>query len=165
MADNFEKSLKIIFLHKGFFSDRPQDPGGKTRYGITLKTFRHLYPAGDFPKRDRAWAGEIYRNHYWVPCRCQDLPAGIDLAVFYCAVNQGQPTARKVLQKASGVKADGVIGPKTLAAVRADPDAVLAEFMARRAVRYGNLLNFVTFGLGWMRRLLDVYKEALTMRS
>ena len=164
MADNFKKALKIVFRHEGFFSDHPRDPGGKTQFGITLKTFRNLYPAGDFSKLDREWAARIYRDHYWVPCRCHDLPAGIDLAVFDCAVNQGQPTARRILQKAAGVKADGIIGPKTLAAVRADPDAVLTDFMARRAVRYGNLWNFITFGLGWMRRLLDVHKEAMALR-
>ena len=165
MADNFEKSLKIIFRHEGFFSNHPQDPGGKTRYGITYRTFRNLYPAGTFEKVDRKLAAEIYRDHYWVPCRCEDLPAGIDLAVFDSAVNQGQPTAKRILQKAAGVKVDGIIGPKTLAAIRADTDAVLTEFMARRAVRYGNLWNFLTFGLGWMRRLLDVHREAMALRD
>ncbi len=165
MADNFERSLKIVFRHEGFFSNHPQDPGGKTRYGITYRTFRDIYPAGTFSKVDRAWAAKIYHDFYWVPCRCRDLPAGIDLAVFDCAVNQGQPTARKILQKAAKVRVDGKIGPRTLAAVRANPDAVLTDFMARRGVRYGNLWNFVTFGLGWMRRLLDVHREALALRG
>ena len=165
MADNFEKSLKIVFRHEGFFSDHPQDPGGKTRYGITEKTFRKLYPAGTFSKMYEELAAEIYRDHYWVPCRCEDLPAGIDLAVFDCAVNQGQPTARRILQRAAGVKVDGIIGFITLKAVKANPDSVLTDFMARRGVRYGNLWHFITFGLGWMRRLLDVHREAIALRD
>ncbi len=165
MADNFEKSLKIIFRHEGFFSDHPKDPGGKTRYGITEKTFRNLYPASDFSKVDHTWAAKIYRKHYWVPCRCEDLPSGIDLVMFDCAVNQGQPTAKRILQKAAKVKVDGIIGSRTLAAVRVNPDKVLTEFVARRAVRYGNLLNFITFGLGWMRRVLDVHREAIALRD
>ena len=165
MADNFEKSLKIVFRHEGFFSDHPQDPGGKTRYGITEKTFRKLYPAGTFSKMYEELAAEIYRDHYWVPCRCEDLPAGIDLAVFDCAVNQGEPTARKLLQKAAKVRVDGFIGPNTLAAVRMNSGEVLTEFMARGGVRYGNLWNFLTFGLGWMRRLLDVHREAIKLSN
>lgn len=165
ILDNFPAALEAVFRHEGFFSDHPQDPGGKTRYGITLKTFRNLYPGGDFTKLDKELAARIYREQYWVPCRCRDLPAGIDLAVFDCAVNQGQPTARKLLQKAAGVKPDGIIGFVTLKAVKARPGEVLTDFMARRGVRYGNLWNFVTFGLGWMRRLLDVHREAVVLRG
>jgi len=163
--DNFQTALEAVFRHEGFFSDHPLDPGGKTRYGITYRTFRNLYPAGDFSKLDRPGAAQIYRDHYWVPCRCEELPAGIDLAVFDCAVNQGAPTARKILQKAAGVKADGIIGFVTLKAVKTRPREVLTDFMARRGVRYGNLWHFVTFGLGWMRRLLDVHREALDLQN
>ena len=42
------------------------------------------------------------------------LPAGIDLAIYDCAVNQGLGRARRLLQQAAGVTVDGKIGPVTM---------------------------------------------------
>ena len=164
MNEEFDHALDVVLRHEGGYSDHPKDPGGKTRFGITLKTFRRLFPSGNFSKLDKKLAGEIYRNDYWDRCRCDDLPPGIDLAVFDCAVNQGPPVARKLLQKAAKVKVDGFIGPITVRTINSKPGVVLTDFMARRATRYGLLSIFKFFGLGWMRRIFDVHQESIEMR-
>jgi len=90
------------------------------------------------------------------------LPTGVDLMVFDAAVNQGPKWAAKFLQRALGVKDDGIIGPQTLAAAKnkSDQRGLIVEIGARRGRFYGGLSIFKTFGLGWMRRLMDITAEA-----
>lgn len=161
----FGDALAVVLREEGGFVDDPDDPGGATKWGISLRFLRRIDPGADAEtirnlSYDRM-AG-IYREHFWDACKCGGLPAGLSLAVFDCAVNQGPPSARKILQRAIKVKPDGYIGPVTLSAVlRADPRQVLKRFMARRAVRYAVTANFDDFGYGWMTRLMAVGAAAL----
>ena len=161
----FDDALKDVLVIEGGLVDNPEDPGGITKWGISLRFLQRINPDAtaeticDLPYGRMA---EIYREHFWEACKCDGLPAGLSLAVFDCAVNQGPPTARKILQRALKVKPDGHIGPVTLAAVlRADPHQVLKRFMARRAVRYAVTANFDDFGYGWISRLMTIGAAAL----
>lgn len=60
----------------------------------------------------------IYVKNYWGPCRCDELPADLALVVFQAALNIGQVTAVKLLQRVVSVKPDGEFGPLTMEAVR-----------------------------------------------
>ena len=62
-------------------------------------------------------AKRIYRAKYWDAQRCDELPAGVDYAVFDYGVNSGIGRSKKVLQRVVGVTADGVLGPATMRAV------------------------------------------------
>lgn len=169
MADNFEAALRHVLAYEGGYSDHPNDPGGATNYGITIGVLKEWLgrevTARDVKAITPEVAKAIYRAKYWNAVRCDELPSGIDFIVFDCAVNQGIGRASKFLQTAAGSVVDGVIGPKTLAAVRAKNQAdLLVEFCARRAVSYGNLQQlFRTFGLGWSRRLMHASSAAQTM--
>ena len=48
-------------------------------------------------------AKRIYRSKYWNATRCDDLPAGVDYAVFDYAVNSGVGRAGKVLRRLVGL--------------------------------------------------------------
>lgn len=107
-------------------------------------------------------AEEIYRDWYWDKIRGDDLPEPVAIAVFDAAVNQGPRRAIKFLQRALGIRADGIVGPVTIgAASKADPADVLREFMAFRALAYSATLHRAVFGRGWFRRLFDVHRRAL----
>lgn len=167
MQANFQRSLIHVLKYEGGYSDHPSDPGGATKYGITHAVLAQhrgtSVTKADVRALTHEEAGEIYRGRYWDKARCGALPAGLDLAVFDCAVNQGIGRAARLLQEALKVTADGAIGPATLAAVAAAPtDDLLAEFMARRMRAYASLTTlFRTFGLGWSRRLMATHAEAL----
>jgi lysozyme family protein len=169
LQGNFERALGHVLKYEGGYSDHPSDPGGATKYGITHAVLAQHRGASvtkaDVKALTQMEAAEIYRRRYWDTASCAALPAGLDLAVFDCGVNQGVGRATRLLQEALKVKADGVIGPKTLAAIAsAPPRDLLAEFMARRMRAYGLLGNlFRTFGLGWSRRLIATHAEALTL--
>jgi lysozyme family protein len=166
---NFPRALSHVLTYEGGYSDHSSDPGGATKYGITHAVLAQhrgtSVTKADMQALTREEAAEIYRRRYWETARCAALPGGLDLAVFDCAVNQGTGRAARLLQEALQVAADGVIGPKTLAAIATTPPQdLLAEFMARRMRAYASLTKlFPTFGLGWSRRLMATHAEAIAM--
>lgn len=169
MKENFTQALKHVLTFEGGYVDHPLDPGGATNFGITRRTLERFLGRRVSKAEVKALtledAREIYEQLYWAPLLCDAMPAGVDLAVFDCGVNQGIGRAKVLLQKAVGVPADGVIGPQTLAALAAaDPRDLLNEFMARRMRAYGRLSRlFSVFGLGWSRRLMATHKAALEL--
>jgi lysozyme family protein len=171
MRDNFEICLAHVLSHEGGYSDHPSDPGGATNLGITravLEAWRGVaVTEADVKALTRAEAAAIYRKRYWDAVRGDELPAGLDLAVFDCAVNQGVSRAAHILQATVGVLQDGKIGPITLAAVhRGSVHGGILEFQARRMVAYGLLASlFKVFGLGWARRLTSTVHAAISLHN
>lgn len=169
MKENFAAALKHVLKFEGGYSNHPLDPGGATNLGITQKTLARFrgraVTKADVRALTQSEAAAIYRRYYWDAVSCDLMPNGIDVAVFDCAVNQGQARAKKLLQQAAKVATDGVLGPKTLGAVKvAKPDALLVEFMALRMRHYGLLHRlFPTFGLGWSRRLMATVAAAFLL--
>jgi lysozyme family protein len=91
----------------------------------------------------------IYRTNYCERCRCQDLPSGVDWAVFDWAVNSGPGRAAKALQRAVGAFEDGAIGPQTLMAVQASqPEEIINRMAVHRDSYYRSLSTFDKFGRG-----------------
>ncbi|NGX42277.1 MAG: hypothetical protein K940chlam7_00555 [Chlamydiae bacterium] len=171
--NRFALSLKVVRRWEGGLVDHPSDPGGMTKWGISLRFLRAIkidingdgvIDGQDIRSLTEKQVEMIYHDHFWSKCYCDFLPAGVDLAVFDCGVNQGPNRAKRFLQKALKVKVDGRVGPITLAAVsKADSSDLLGEFMVRRAIHYSSLVNMTIFGLGWFRRIFDIYRHALAV--
>ena len=141
MQADFQTALRLLAKHEGGWSDRDRDadPGGKTMYGITQDTYNDWCdqkgkPRGEVRNIAYAEAAAIYRANYANPIRYEDLPPGIGYAVFDLAVNAGVSRAVRLLQEVLGVKADGIVGSQTLAAVRAAnlPELIKRYCAARR---------------------------------
>jgi lysozyme family protein len=146
-------SLTVSPAVEGGYTNNPSDPGGATKYGIS----QSAYPSLDIANLTLVQAQAIYLRDYWDACHCSSLPACIAGLVFDAAVNQGADWARRALQSAVGASTDGVIGPKTLAAVSAADVATLhATIGWLREARYRSLADFTTFGHGWIIRLCRV---------
>lgn len=167
MNERFEAAVAFVLEHEGGFVDDPEDAGGVTNLGISLRFLKGVMPfatADAIRDMARETAVQIYRDHFWDTCRCYALPAGLDLAVFDCAVNQGPLAARRLLQRALAVEDDGYIGPITLKAVLdADPGEILTDFLVRRAKRYAMTGKAEIYGRGWFRRLFDVHRVSLPL--
>lgn len=154
---NFDQAFDILLRHEGGFSDHAADPGGKTRFGITEAVAREVGYRGDMHELPLSLAKRIYKGSYWDAVRAEELPEAIRYAVFDAAVNSGPRQAIRWLQRAAGVKDDGIIGPKTLAAVRtADPERLLRLVLAQRLRFMTGLPNWTAFGRGWARRIADL---------
>jgi lysozyme family protein len=108
----------------------------------------------------------LYKNKYWDKIQGDFLPDGVDLAVFDAAVNSGPGRAAKWLQELVGAKADGFIGPQTLATVgQIDPRMLVVDYNAYRLTFLQKLPTFPTFGKGWSNRVAAVTTEALAMTA
>lgn len=173
MSDTrFAACLEQVLAHEGGYVDHPSDPGGATNMGITHKTlarWRHVSPWWALPKSavmalGKDEAARIYRARYWTPCRADQMPAGLDLALFDFAVNSGPDRAIRTLQAGLGVVADGVVGPLTLAAAeKASTSNAINDLCDRRLGFLGRLSGFSTFGRGWTRRVAAIRQAALAM--
>ena len=154
---NFDTAFALLLGHEGDFSDHPADPGGKTRFGVTEAVAREVGYKGDMRELPLDLAKRIYLERYWKPVRADDLPPGIRYAAFDAAVNSGPAQATRWLQRALGVTADGIIGPKTLAAAYAqDMNALRLRMLAQRLRFMTNLANWPAFSRGWARRIADL---------
>jgi len=154
---NFDTAFALLLGHEGDFSDHPADPGGKTRFGVTEAVAREVGYKGDMRELPLDLAKRIYLERYWKPMRADDLPPGIRYATFDAAVNSGPAQATQWLQRALGVEADGLIGPKTLTAVYAqDVNALRLRILAQRLRFMTGLTNWPTFSRGWARRIADL---------
>jgi lysozyme family protein len=110
-------------------------------------------------------ARQIYWKEYWMVLRCNDLPAGVEYAVFDYGVNSGIGRAGKVLRRVlhrddrSATVADDVI-----AAARAHaPDALIDALCAERLAFLKKLRTWPVFGKGWARRVNGVRVGALAL--
>lgn len=168
MNRNFQRALSLVLKHEGGFSNHAQDPGGATNKGITIATYRRYINRKGAPDDLRRITDEqvatVYRKHYWDKVKADDLPSGVDYAVFDFAVNSGPSRAAKYLQAVTGVKQDGIIGPETIAAATwSDPGATINALCDNRMKFLRGLKTWPTFGKGWTSRVTDVRRHALEM--
>lgn len=149
-TDRFVRFIERVLEHEGVDADDPRDPGGKTRWGISQRTYPHL----NIATLTREQAIALYRRDAWTPIRGDALPEAIAFQVLDSAVNHGVLRAVGWLQQALGVRVDGVVGPVTrAAAVGADPVALILAYNAARLDFYVRLRTFPAFGRGWTRRI------------
>lgn len=154
---NFDTAVAKVLGHEGDFSDHKDDKGGATRFGITEEVARRIGYKGDMRELPLDLAKQIYKRDYWDAVRADQLPAGVRYAVFDAAVNSGVGQATKWLQRALGVRDDGVIGPVTLAAANAqNADALRMRVLAQRLRFMASLPNWPAFSRGWSRRIADL---------
>ena len=149
MRDAFELALAFTLEAEGGPSNygSDQDLGGPTVYGIAAV----YHPGIPWPPTLAA-ATEIYQREYWLANKCDLLPAAWGIALFEHAVNPGAASARRSMQMALGVTADGAIGPKTIAAAERGTSWQLGHFIGLRCNAWRSspvvAVNFV----GWASR-------------
>jgi len=159
----FDRALAKVLVHEGGYVNHPKDPGGETNRGVTRRVYDEYRRTLKLPVQSvkyitNAEVQSIYRMRYWALIKGDSLPPGISYVVFDGAVNSGVSQSAKWLQRALGIKADGVIGPGTLDALRGvnDHDDLIAKIIARRMAFLKALKTWKTFGKGWTSRVNGV---------
>jgi len=168
MNRNFARALALVLKHEGGFVNHPKDPGGATNKGITIANYRRYVKSNgtiaDLKRISDADVAKVYKERYWDAVRGDELPSGIDYAVFDFAVNSGPSRSAKFLQSVLGVPQDGEIGPVTMAKARgAKPDFVVIQLCNKRLAWLKRLKTFTVFGKGWERRVNEVKAASLGM--
>ncbi|GJD74511.1 glycoside hydrolase family 108 protein [Methylobacterium sp. J-043] len=162
-ADRYQDAITRVLVHEGGYVNDPRDPGGATMKGVTQRTFDGYLKRNGKPSRPvrsitQAELGAVYRRQYWDAVKGDELPEGIDYVLFDGAVNSGPGQSIKWLQRALGVRVDGVIGEATVQAAEAYPDhdALVAAILERRLAFLKSLRTWKAFGKGWGRRVVEV---------
>lgn len=168
MKENFDAALKAILHHEGGYVHHKLDPGGMTNLGVTKRVWEEWVGHEVDEKAMRALTpetvGPMYKTKYWDKIRGDDLPAGVDYAVFDAAINSGPGRAAKWLQSVVGAVPDGAIGAGTLGKVAAmEPAAIIEKYQETRLAFMQSLPTWDTFGKGWGRRVTEVKEAALKM--
>lgn len=164
MAD-FEPAFQRTLRAEGGFrlTDIKGDRGGQTYAGIA-RTRNPDWPGwawvdrADTPPTDLV--RDFYRAGYWAPLHCDRMPQAIAEDVFDFGVNAGPKVSAKLAQAVVGVTPDGVIGPRSIAALEsADPAQFRALFALAKIARYRDIVrrdrSQSRFLLGWLNRVLN----------
>ena len=166
----FEDCLARILKHEGGYVNDPLDSGGRTNLGVTQRVWEefvgHPVTEADMKALTPEKIAPMYKLKYWNPSYCEVLPKGLDYVVFDFAVNAGTGRSVKTLQQAIGCVSDGVIGPKTMAAINdANPKDLITKFSDARADFYQGIVarkpDQARFIKGWLNRVEESRKLAL----
>jgi lysozyme family protein len=168
MKENWDDSFAAVLKHEGGFVNHPKDPGGMTNLGVTKAAWEAYLGHSVTEENMRALTPFIvkpfYKAQYWDKIKGDQLPSGVDYAAYDLAVNSGTGRAAKYLQQIAGVAADGVIGPKSIEAIKAcDPKEAVNALCDMRLDFLKRLPTFDTFGKGWSRRVAEVKDKASSM--
>jgi lysozyme family protein len=170
MKENLLPAMTALLKHEGGFVNHPADPGGMTNLGVTQRVWEEWVGHPVDEKEMRSLTPEkvapMYKQKYWDKIRGDDLPSGVDMAVFDCCVNSGPGRAAKMLQRVLGLTEDGAIGPNTLSkALSIDSSKLIADYNAARLAFLQSLPTWATFGKGWGNRVAQVTTEATNMTA
>lgn len=181
-VSHFHQAFAAVVGLEGGYSDHPADSGGPTKYGITEAVARLFGYAGAMRDLPLDTAKAIYRQRYWDLMRLDDVAAlspSVAHEIFDTGVNCGQVVAGTFLQRALNalnrqgsdypdMKVDGLIGPMTVATLRAfmgrrgrDGEAVLLKALnALQGARYVELVERrakdEAFLFGWLQNRVAI---------
>ena len=169
-VETFNIILPDLFKIEGGFANRSKkaDPGGATNLGITIRTLGAYRDAPvtiqDVKDLTKEEATDIYKIQYWDAVKGDQMPAGLDYALFDFAVNSGPGRAIRELQKILNVAVDGVCGIMTLNAIKKQQAVFLIhELSAARLAFMKGLKNWEHNKNGWPARVRHVNEVAVSL--
>lgn len=171
--------VKWLLLREGgsTYTNNPADRGGPTKYGVTLGALRQRRPnaaAADVVALTESEAVDILVQDYIVkPGFNIILDGWLRWAVVDAAVNHGPRAAKKLVQRALGVKDDGDWGPLTRQALfQANQRKLAVRVCTMRQRLYAAIVasnladedrdgipDNVEFIKGWTDRNMDIIEE------
>lgn len=173
MAD-VKKLAPFIFSWEGGYVNDPLDLGGETNMGVTIGTWKQvgkdlngdgLINGEDLKLLDKDLIVDcVLKPHYWDRWKADQIKnqsiANILVDWVWASGSHGIKRPQRIL----GVTADGIVGPKTIAAINAaDPSKLFALIKADRikfvdeivAARPANK----RFEKGWKNRINSIKYE------
>lgn len=161
MSD-FDIAFERMYKNEGDFQNDPSDRGnwttGKvgqgrlkgTKMGISAMSYPHL----DIKNLSYDTIKTIYKTDWWDKYEIHLLPEALRYQMFDAAIHHGFFNSAKLVQRAAGVKADGIIGPITRNALfETDENDLLLNFLAERLLFMTSVPTWKLYGKGWARRI------------
>lgn len=176
----FHRAVRHILKNEGGFVDHPNDPGGSTKYGISLRFLRaadiRVRGSMDITIEDildltEEKAIEIYKEHFWDPHNYELINSQkVATKVFDLCVNIGPRKANSLLQEGANyllgesLTVDSIIGPKSISAVNSCDETLLKGYIIQGSMRhYLDLVlknkDLKIFYRGWINRAIQRYND------
>lgn len=164
MAD-FEPAFQRMLCNEGGLKLHTVagDKGGQT-YGGIARNRNPQWPGWAYFDRGETAPTELvrrfYREEFWMVARLDHvIHQRTAENIFDFGVNAGMPTAVRLAQIVIGAVADGIVGPKTVAALNiADPERFASMYALAKIARYRDIVTRdrtqIKFLLGWINRTL-----------
>lgn len=163
-AGDINRALNEIIRREGGYVDHPDDRGGPTKYGITMRTLAEWrgkpqtdHDVGELTENE---ARQIYEARYIQPF-AKLWPAIADAfqLIVDCAVHHGITRTTILMQRALGVRDDGRLGPETIAAIEDRKSDLHRLLLAQRLRFIGEIItrnpSQAVFAAGWLNRLSE----------
>ncbi|MCG7944799.1 MAG: hypothetical protein N0C84_00475 [Candidatus Thiodiazotropha taylori] len=174
--NGFDQFIEMVLQNEGYYVSQNTvfdlgDGAGMThKSGITESVYAKYLGKNSVTKAEmKAMTMEdirqIYKHRYWDSVGADALPDGLALCVADMGVNAGPSRARRLLQRAVGAKEDGVIGPKTMAAIESQKNTLIDDYSNVRIAYYKRLKQFPKFGKGWLHRVETVRDLAKKVKA
>lgn len=153
---------------KGFAND-PDDLGGATMCGVTLATFAEYCRRKGYPRptivrlkaiKYKEWL-EILKTMFWDKWKADQINNESIALILVDWVWGSGKYGITIPQKAIGVTADGIVGPKTIAAVNAKDPKQLFDLIRKERLAYIERIcrsrpTNLKYKRGWLNRLNDI---------
>lgn len=162
---SFEKFAPVLWDLEGGYVDDPDDRGGATNRGITLKTYEGWCRKNGYPRPtvqrlkdldSETWA-RITKELFWDKVGGDDIrDQRVANLIADWAFNSGTGIITRV-QALVGVRADGIVGRETVRAINAEDPARLASDLKRLRNSFYHTIasrgNNRKYLRGWLARL------------
>mgnify|MGYP007100063688 CR=1 FL=1 len=132
----FNNAVQVVLAHEGGLTDNPNDPGGITDYGVSLRFLRAAGIDGNMNRSDHIGpediksltpkkASNIYYKYFWLPNRFEYIKSMVlSTSMLDMAVLLGGQQACMLMQQAlnktlkESIKVDGILGFDSLSKIQ-----------------------------------------------
>ena len=177
MAQSIVLKPFILSWEGGFVND-PGDLGGATNKGVTLETFKEYRKKAGLPEptvrdlkalTDAEW-DNVYKRMFWDRWHADDIKdqsvANMLVDWLWASGNYGIRIPQSVLR----VDVDGIVGPKTLAALNQQSPALFFQRLRQERKNYIERIcksrpANKKYKNGWLRRVDSVRYGSLTLNG
>ncbi len=175
---NFDSAIGFVLGNEGGYEENPNDAGGATNFGISLRFLKSLAPdvlrkyglppdlgVDEIRNMTRDQAIRIYRGEFWDHAPFEKIINGkLCNYIFDCCVQHGIAQGIKIAQHAclatfkdkDALKIDGVLGSHTIAKINYGSFLLMPALLAERAAFCRRLAKIrkkdEVFLQGWLKR-------------
>lgn len=168
----FIKALNKSLKWEGGLNDIPEDAGGISKFGISLRFLKMnnldinmdgVVDKNDIVSLQKEQVIDIYKKYFWDKLKCDEIDRYIIKSqIFDMGINMGGKTAIKIAQKCcntlgESLVVDGIIGKNTVNAINSVSSSILNNLMVEERIKYYNKIvenkpTQAKFIKGWANR-------------
>lgn len=158
---SYDESFAVLMdIEKGY-SNRKDDYGGETKYGITKKS----YPSLDIKNLTIEKAKDIYYKDFWLKYHLDKVTSAMVatqlllIVVNLSPLSSGKVVQNSIIRLGTKIAQDGIIGMNTISMVNQFPEIIISDSIRIELVNFyiGRVTMDVTQKVnfeGWIRRAM-----------